>query len=269
VKSNNGQNNPELEGDMHEQTISVNTDDGAMKTFLVRPETGGLFAPVVLFMDVWGVREQLFDLARHIASVGYAVAVPDLYYRMGEMHFDYRNADGTTASLKDLPEADQQKIQEFRLHLSDAMAVADTGALMARLSDEGDLRSDVAGSIGYCMGGRHVLRVAAAYPELFRASASLHPTRLVVEGPESPHRDAGRVRGEFYTGFGEHDHYTPREVVAGVRAAFNGQPATYFDTVHAGAAHGYAIPDRDVYDKHAAYRDSELIFAMYDRVLRG
>ena len=254
---------------MHEEMRTVETDAGSMQTFLVRPEAAGPYAPVVLFMDVWGIREQLFDLARHIASVGYAVAVPNLYYRKGDKHFDFRNPDGTTASLKDLPEADQQEIQAFRLHLSDTMAVADTGALMAHLSKLEHVRSDVAGSIGYCMGGRHVLRVAAAYPDLFRANASLHPTRLVVEGSDSPHRDAGKVRGEFYTGFGELDHYTPRDVVAGVRAAFNGQPATYFDTVHAGAAHGYAIPDRDVYDKHAANRDWEQIFAMYDPVLRG
>lgn len=254
---------------MREEKIDITTADGVMSTFLVQPDTGGPFAPVVLFMDVWGIREQLFDLARHIASVGYAVAVPDMYYRMGEMHFDYRRPDGSTASLKDLPEDDQQRIQEFRLHLSDAMAVADTGVLMARLAEEKTLRSDVAGSIGYCMGGRHVLRVAAAYPELFRASAALHPTRLVVEGLDSPHRDAGNVRGEFYAGFGGEDHYTPQETIAGVRAAFNGQAATYSDEIHAGAAHGYAIPDRDVYDKRAAMRDWEIVFAMYDRVLRG
>lgn len=254
---------------MREEFLEIAAADGVMRTFLVQPDSGGPFAPVVLFMDVWGIREQLFDLARHIATVGYAVAVPDMYYRMGEMNFDYRRPDGSTASLKDLPEDDQKRIQEFRLHLSDDMAVADAGALMTRLADEPTLRSDVAGSIGYCMGGRHVLRVAAAYPDLFRANASLHPTRLVVEGSDSPHRDAGNIRGEFYAGFGELDHYTPREVIAGVRAAFNGQPVIYSDTVHAGAAHGYAIPDRDVYDKHAALRDWELIFAMYDRVLRG
>lgn len=254
---------------MREEKIDITTADGVMSTFLVQPDTGGPFAPVVLFMDVWGIREQLFDLARHIATVGYAVAVPDMYYRMGEMKFDYRRPDGSTAALKDFPEDDQQRILDFRQHLSDDMAVADAGALMARLADEKTLRDDVAGSIGYCMGGRHVLRVAAAYPELFRANAGLHPTQLVVEGPNSPHRDAGKIRGEFYAGFGGEDHYSPPEAIAGLRAAFNGQPATYFDEVHAGAAHGYAIPDRDAYDKHAAMRDWEVIFAMYDRVLRG
>ena len=35
-----------------------------------------------------------------------------------------------------------------------------------------------------------------------------------------------------------------------------------------GVEHGYAIPDRDVFDKQAAERDWELIFAMYHRQLR-
>ncbi len=254
---------------MIEKELEVKTGDGTMKSFLVHPETGGPFAPVVLFMDIWGVREQLRDLARYIAAVGYAVAVPNMYYRMGDLHFDYRQPDGSTTSLKDLPEDEQQKLQDVRTQLTDPMAVADAGALMDRLGEESEIDTRVAGSVGYCMGGRHVLRVAAAYPDRFRASASLHPTRLVVEGEDSPHRDAQHVRGEYYTGFGETDHYTPPEVIAGVRAGFNGQPADYSDLVHAGAAHGYAIPDRDVYDRDAAFRDWERIFAMYDRVLRG
>ena len=39
----------------------------------------------------------------------------------------------------------------------------------------------------------------------------------------------------------------------------------YDFTVHAGAEHGYALPDRDVYDKQAAARDWEQIFAMFHR----
>ncbi|MBO6781996.1 MAG: dienelactone hydrolase family protein [Alphaproteobacteria bacterium] len=254
---------------MIEEQIGVDTGDGVMNTFLVRPEDGGPYAPVVVFMDIWGVREQLRDIARTIAAVGYAVAVPNLYYRMGDIQFDYRNPDGTTASLKDLPEDEQKRLQEIWGQVTDPMAVADAGALIDHLGRDDGIDTSLAGSVGYCMGGRHVLRVAAAYPDRFRATASLHPTRLVVEGRDSPHRDAGNVRGAYYTGFGETDHYTPPEVIAGVRAAFNGQPADYADTVHKGAAHGYAIPDRDVYDKHAAFRDWEIIFAMYDRVLRG
>ena len=37
--------------------------------------------------------------------------------------------------------------------------------------------------------------------------------------------------------------------------------------LHKGADHGYALPDRDVFDKAAANRDWELIFAMFRRQL--
>lgn len=254
---------------MQERTIGVMTADGVMETFLVHPEHGRPHPLVVVYMDIWGVREQLRDIARRIACVGYAVALPNLYYRMGGEHFDYRNPDGTTASLKDLPAAEQQKLQDYRTHLTDDMAISDTGVLLDCLDRMDAVKTGPAGSLGYCMGGRHVLRVAAAYPDRFRATASLHPTRLVTEAPDAPYRDAPRVRGTYYSGFGERDHYSPPEVIAAVGGAFRGQAANYIERVHAGARHGYAIADRDVYDPRAAYRDWEVIFEMYERELRG
>ena len=35
--------------------------------------------------------------------------------------------------------------------------------------------------------------------------------------------------------------------------------------IHRDARHGYALPDRDIYEKWAAERDWELIFAMLHR----
>lgn len=254
---------------MIEKTVQVPTEDGVMETFITHPEKGGPFAPVILFMDVWGIREQLRDIARQIACVGYTVALPNIYYRMGGEHFDYRNPDGTTASLKDLPAADQERIQAYRTHVSDPMAVADTGSLMEFLAKDDAVKPGPAGSVGYCMGGRHVLRVAGAFPQTFVASACLHGTRLFVEEGDSPHSEAPRVRGMFYNGIGENDHYAPAETVAAVEAAFAGQDCDYTQIIHPGAPHGYAIPDRDAYDKQATYRDWEHIYAMYDRMLRG
>ncbi|MDG2269477.1 MAG: dienelactone hydrolase family protein [Alphaproteobacteria bacterium] len=68
---------------MREKTVQVTTEDGVMETFITHPETGAPFAPVIVFMDVWGLREQLRDIARRIACVGYVVALPNFYYRMG------------------------------------------------------------------------------------------------------------------------------------------------------------------------------------------
>ena len=42
-------------------------------------------------------------------------------------------------------------------------------------------------------------------------------------------------------------------------------PVRYRHEIHPGAEHGYALPNRDIYDKRAANRDWELIFAMFRR----
>ena len=253
---------------MHERSIDIETADGVMPVFVTCPERGGPFAPVVLFMDIWGFRELLCDIARRIGTVGYAAAVPNFYYREGGVTFDYRHPDGRTRSLTDLAEDDREKIFAIRRHLTDDMAVADCAALLGFFDGDEAIRGGPVGSIGWCMGGRHVIRAAAAHPTRFRATVSLHPTELVGEdGPEAAYRDAPKCAGEVYIGYGENDPYSPASVVETVGAAFAGASAEFEHIVHAGAEHGYAIPDRDVFDKHAAARDWERAFAIYRRVL--
>ena len=67
---------------MIEQTLDIATKDGAMETFLAKPERGSHPA-VFLLMDAPGIREELRDMARRLATVGYCVLLPNLYYRAG------------------------------------------------------------------------------------------------------------------------------------------------------------------------------------------
>ncbi|MGE0255786.1 MAG: dienelactone hydrolase family protein [Alphaproteobacteria bacterium] len=252
---------------MLERFVDIATADGRMKTFVVHPEQDGPFPPVVLYMDVWGVREQLFDIARRIASVGYVCVVPDLYYRVDWTPFDLRDATGRTVSLLRLTDEMQAKVRAARMHLKDAMVVADSRAILAFLDADAAVRPGPVGSVGYCMGGRHVVCVAAALPDRFRASACLHGTSLVADGADSPHLAVPRIRGELYCGFAEHDPFAPPATIAAMREIAAGAKLRYREQIHPGADHGYAIPDRDIHDKHAAERDWELIFAMYHRQL--
>ena len=252
---------------MKEFTDRVPTADGAMETFVCHPEQGGPFAAVVLYMDVWGIREELFDIARRIATVGYCVAVPDLYYRQGRVRHEFRDADGRMISLHALPEADRARVTAPLAQLSDTMVVADTGSLIRFLDDRAPVRPGAMGSVGYCMGGRHVVSVAAAYPDRFRASAGLHPTSLISDRPDSPHTRLDRLRGELYCGFAETDAYAPLSMIQELDGMLAGLPVGYQREIHAGAVHGYALPDRDIHHKAGANRDWELIFAMYRRQL--
>ena len=253
---------------MLERTVDIETADGTMPVFVTCPESGGPFAPVVLFMDIWGFRELLCDIARRIGTVGYATAVPNFYYRKGGVSFDHRLPDGRTRSLPDVPEAEREKIYAVARHLTDGMVIDDCAALLDFFDADGEIRGGPVGSIGWCMGGRHVVRAAAAYPERFRATVGLHPVGLVGEDePTAPYRAASSCAGEVYIGYGADDPYTPPPVVDAVGAAFGAAGVGFEHIVHEGARHGYAIPDRDVFDKHAAARDWERAFAMYRRVL--
>ena len=252
---------------MHEKIVHIPTADGRMETFICHPEQDGPFAPVVLYMDVWGLREELHDIARKVAVVGYYVLLPDLYYRQGRIRHQWRDAQGRMISLHNLDPERQAQVRAPLQKLSDAMVVADSGAILHFIDRGEPVRPGPVGSIGYCMGGRHVICVAAGYPERFVAAASLHGTRLVSEQEDSPHRLAPRLRGELYCGFAEKDPNATPPIRAALDEAFAGCPVDYRVSLHAGAEHGYALPDRDIHDKHAANRDWELIFRMFRRRL--
>jgi carboxymethylenebutenolidase len=124
------------------------------------------------------------------------------------------------------------------------------------------------GCFGYCLGGRLVLRVAGTFTDRIRAAASLHGSDIVSDKPDSPHLVAAKAKGEIYSGFGERDWFSPPPAIATMVETLSNVPGlTYRHTVHPGTPHGYALPDRDVYNKQAAFTDWENVFAMFRRQL--
>src|SRR6267142_2488160 len=138
---------------MRERFLAIETPSGRMETFVTHPEQDGPFPPVVIYMDIWGVREELFEIARRVATVGYYCMVPDFYYRQGMVRSTFVNDKGERISLSRLSKEDQAKVLAPASKLSDAMVVADSGAILAFLRDGGEpVKPGAVGSIGYCMG---------------------------------------------------------------------------------------------------------------------
>jgi carboxymethylenebutenolidase len=252
---------------MIEQMAEIATKAGRMNAFVTHPEEGGPFPAVVVFMDIWGLREELFDIARRIATAGYHVTLPNLYYRQGDVRFEKRDAKGHMVSFKLLPPEERERLMVQRRALTDEMMIEDMGAILDFLKAQ-PARSGPKGVIGYCMGGRHALLAAAKYPDEVRATVSLHGTLLVSDSALSPHKLVDAYRGEIYCGFGELDEHLPPATVAVFDRALEGRPNfTYRSVLHPGADHGYALPDRDIFHKQAANRDWEIMFAMFRRRL--
>ena len=250
---------------MQEQFVEIKTSDGVMEAFVTHPEENGPFPAVILYMDIWGVREELYDIARRVGTVGYYSLVQDFYYRAGKrLHFEFRNEKNQTISINRL-EAEKLREIQARPKLTNQMVVNDTGAILKFLDGAAQVRRRGVGAIGFCMGGRYVMGAAGTYPEHLIASASLHGTTLISDREDSPHRLAAKLRGEFYCGFAEHDSHAPLSMVRELEEILKPCAVRYRFTVHPGAEHGYSLPDRDVYDKRATARDWERIFAMFHR----
>src|SRR2546426_6658158 len=77
---------------MEERFVEIETPSGRMATFVTHPEQDGPFPAVVIYMDIWGVREELFEIARRVGTVGYYCLVPDFYYRQGKVRHEFRDA---------------------------------------------------------------------------------------------------------------------------------------------------------------------------------
>ena len=86
---------------MNERFVEIPTASGPMEAFVTHPEQDGPFPPVVVYMDIWGVREELFEIARRVGTVGYYCMVPDLYHRQGKVrHIGICEAGAATISTR-------------------------------------------------------------------------------------------------------------------------------------------------------------------------
>ncbi|MEI9804458.1 MAG: alpha/beta fold hydrolase [Pseudolabrys sp.] len=170
-------------------------------------------------------------------------------------------------SFDSLPPALQDEIRSHPAKLNLRTARTDLAAILNFCRGE-PVDDGPAGSVGFCMGGRIAFQAASEFPGRFRANASLHGTFLVNDAPDSAHRLVPNMRGEFYCGFGALDRFATPEIIAAIDLAFQRQHAVaYRRNVHAGANHGYALPDRDLHDRAATEADWREIFAMFARHL--
>lgn len=247
--------------------LVIPTPDGMMDAYAAHPDDGGPFPLVVLFMDVWGLREELFAIARDVAAKGYYCVVPNLFYREGKVRYEKRNAQGKMVSFTALPPEKQAEMMGRSAKVDRARSRTDIAAILDFCRGE-PVKGGPAGSAGFCLGGRAAFYAGQEFPR-FRANASLHGTWLIKDSPDSPHLFIGRMRGEMYCGFGALDRFATPEIIETLDRAFAANPnVTYRRHVHAGADHGYSLPDRDIHAAEATALDWQEIFAMFDRELR-
>jgi carboxymethylenebutenolidase len=241
-----------------DQHLEIPTRDGQMNTFVTHPEEGGPFPVVFFYMDAPGKREELHDMARRLGSGGYYVVLPNLYYR-SVREFDY------TAG----PDEDAVRARMFELMrtLDDDIIESDTAALFTHVDADPNADASRVGCVGYCMSGPFAFAMACRYPDRISAAASIYGVRLFGEGSSAD--IAHQATGELYFACAEHDPYAPDEMVDGLTAHLDSIGANARVEWYPGTHHGFAFPQRPVYDKDAAERHWERLHSLFDRNLRA
>ena len=243
---------------MVEREIDIPTDDGAMNSFVVHPEEGGPFPVVLFYMDAPGKREELHDMARRLAAVGYCVLLPNLYYRQRREY-----------SLKERTEAAMAEMFGLMNSLDRQTTETDTRALLRYVDALPAADGRRIGAVGYCMSGPFVMWAAAAFPERLACLASIHGANMATEAPDSPHRMPPKIRCECYFACAEIDRWAPPADIQALQQALQAAGTPHRIEWYPGAEHGFVFPLRaGIYRREAAERHWERLFSLFGRHLR-
>jgi carboxymethylenebutenolidase len=232
---------------MNGHRVDVRTDDGTIDCYSFAPPGAGPWPAVIVYMDAFGIREQLGEMAERLASHGYFVVVPNLYYRTGAFPpFDRQ------AVLVEGPERDRFK--SMIQSINPSLVMRDTAAVIDMLDRQDAVRGGGIGVVGYCMGGGYALTAAATFPDRIAAAASFHGGSLATDKADSPHTLAARMRARVYIGAAEIDPSFPREQQERLERALSEAGVAYTLEVYEGAKHGFAVTGHLVYDRDASER---------------
>jgi carboxymethylenebutenolidase len=243
---------------MIERQISLKTPAGEMSTFICHPERG--VHPVVIFyMDAPGIREELRDMCRRLASVGYYVMLPNLYYRSAvEELGQYIGPEFLHV---------RQRAMQLKDSINIGMVMQDTDALIAFADSDAAASKGPMGSVGYCMSGQYAISAAGRCPQRFKAAASIYGVTLMTDRPDSAHLATRNTTAEIYIAFAENDHYVPLEIVEPLRESLRESGVKAEIEIYPGTEHGFAFPQRPAYNRAAAERHWERLFALFRRNL--
>ncbi|HEY3855511.1 MAG TPA: dienelactone hydrolase family protein [Verrucomicrobiae bacterium] len=247
---------------MSAKIVEIKTDDGIAECHFFNPPEKGKFPGAILYMDAFGIRPALCDMGERLASNGYNVLLPNLYYRSGP----HKPFDPKTA-FSGGPEKD--RLMALYQSINNRLVMQDTASFLDFLENEATVLPRKFGCVGYCMGGPFALSAAGTFPGRIAAAASFHGARLATDQPDSPHLLAPKMRAGIYVGVAGIDANFSVDQRKKLEAALQSAGVTHAVEVYPGAKHGFAVPDTVGYDQAASEQHWQRLLHLYDENLRG
>jgi carboxymethylenebutenolidase len=208
-----------------DQHLSVAVEDGAVPAQLFLPSSGS--GPgVVLFQEIFGVTAYIQSRARDLADLGYAVLVPESYWRQGSPVLG-EGADGMTDAMAALGRLEWER------------TVSDAVACTRALRDRPEVVGPVA-LMGFCFGGGLAWCATAALTEAGAGPAAL----VAYYGSQIPDNLGltDRVTCPQLHHWGNADQFIPADGIAAVEAAVTSGPGDATFCRYDGAGHAFDNP---------------------------
>lgn len=244
--------------------IDIEVNGATVEAILATPPAGS--GPgVLLFMDAYGLRPRIEEMASEIAGWGYVVLAPNVFYR-----------EGTVADLsvaEDLADPDGRQRLWRRVgprvgRLTVERALPDIDGYVAALLARPEVTSPRIGVVGFCMGARLAVRAAGRRPEAVAACAGFHGGGLVTDAPDSPHLALADATAEFLFGHADGDPSLTPQNCADLGAALAGAGLVARNEIYPGAPHGYTMADTSAWNPGAYRRAFSELRGLFDRTLQ-
>lgn len=243
---------------MIEQKLEISIEGAQVEALLLRPDEAD-YPGIVFLTDIWGVRPANIAMAKRLAEKGFAVLVPNAFWRWSRNQPDGFEVEDHAEKMK--------RLHELFASLTSPQQASDGAAYVDFLLQQPGVKQGKVGAVGYCFTGQMAVRIAAARPDVVAAAASFHGGFLVTDAPDSPHRILAPIKARLYFGHAVDDSTATPEQVATLEAALRDWHGAFQSEFYKGAQHGWTVPGRDVYNELQAERAFEHEVELFETTL--
>jgi len=250
-----------------EKDVDIKTSSGVCDAVLVQPQGKGKSPAVILFVDAFGLRPAMRDMAKRLAADGYTVLVPNPYYRAAK-------APGIGPNFNMADPTDRAKLTELRAPLTNDAVAQDAATYLAFLDSQPSVNKNIkAGVFGYCMGGLMSVQSSAGVPDRIGAVASFHGGGLVNDKPDSPHLLVPKMKAQYYFGIAANDDEKQPDAKTKLAEAFQAAKLQAKIEVYEGCLHGWCVKDmpaqagKPIYNEAGAERAWGELRSLFKRAL--
>lgn len=215
------------------EQVLISTPDGQMPAILHTPATPEPKPAVLLLMEAFGLTSHIQDVAARIASEGYVVLTPDLYYReLPNNKFAYDEVEAAMEMM-------------YRLDFGQSIE-NDLRAAIACVKSQSNVLPRV-GVTGFCLGGSLSFLTACKFSNEIMAVAPFYGM-VLDEWVE----EIANITVPIYLFYGGIDPFIPLERVQQIESRFRELGKKYRLKIYPNADHGFFCDERSSYERSAA-----------------